>query len=979
MADVYNMSDVFLSYSRRDKEMCRRIFDSFKEQGKEVWADFEDIPLTADWWEEIKAGINASEAFVFLISPDSVRSTVCRQEIDHAVDNNKRIIPVLYREIVEDEDKELIHPSIGAHNWVFINDDNYDDGFGALLASVETDLEHNRTMTRLLVRAREWDNSERAMSYLLIGDDLKEAESWLTQAVNKDPKPMDLHYTYITASRQVESNRQRQLLTGVTIALGVAIALAVFALFQWNDARIAREAAEVAQAAAERSATEALSLALAANSGQFLINNDPDIALTLALEAVEVDSSQPQSQLALANAAYAPGTRFRIQHTAGVVNRVAYNSSGTIILTGTNSGFICLTNSQTGEQIACMGDGQNPVHAEEVFGVAFLPGDLQTASLGEAGEIFIWDIDPDSDTYGEALFEYNHDVGLDSLAISPDGEQVLFGDADGAIGILAWQNSAEPAYLPQHHNSAVTAIAVSPSGELALTGGADGTVYLWDMESRLLLHTEPALHFVNGGGAGVMGFDFNEAETEAVSSGRDDLIIRWNLLEPGIVRRYEGHNDPVTHAVFVPGNMILSSSWDNSIKLWDIETGAVIREFFGHTGGVNDLALHPDRETFVTGSFDTDLRIWTLNSFLINQRLVDFLPAIEKVAVSQDASFVVTAHDEGSVMLWDLTGERDDSVLPQNTDNTNNSDVPPPRRNPNEPLANPIIRHTGTATDVAISPDGTLVVSIGTDDVLHVSNIENKRRQWGISNLDGGTPRALQFDETGDILYVALSNEIRWYEAATGDLINNLLIERSIRAFAVNHDGTQALIGYSGSSDNLHLIDLETGNVIYNLDGHTDGVLSVNFNSDSTQAVSGSFDNTVLVWDLTDGEEIREFRGHSDRILSVAFNPLDSDHVLSASNDRTLRMWSIETGYEIVRFEGHADRVTDATFTTDGEHIFSVSEDRSVIEWRLPHEIDGRVEWALSNRYVPSLSCFERELFRVEPLCEDKSETVQTE
>jgi len=967
MADIYNMSDVFLSYSRRDKVICRRIFDSFKERGKEVWADFEDIPLTADWWEEIKAGINASDAFVFIISPDSVRSTVCRQEIDHAVENNKRIIPVLYREIVEDADKELIHPAIGAHNWVFINDEKYDDGFAALLSSVETDLEHNRTMTRLLVRAREWDDNARARSYLLIGEDLKEAEDWLSHAVNKDPQPIELHYTYITASRQAEANRQRQLLTGVTIALGVAIALAVFSLFQWNDARIAREAAEVAQAAAERSATLAQSTALASNAMQFLINNDPDTALTLALEAVYTDDSLPQTQLALTASAYAPGTRFRIQHTAGVVNRVAYNSSGDTLLTGTNNGFVCLLNTQTGEDIACMGDNETPPHVDEVFGVVFLPGDMQAASLGAAGEIFVWDTDTESDTFGQALFEYNHEFGLDSFATFPDGERILFGDAEGSIGILAWGDDAAPTYLPQHHNSAVTATAVSPSGQFALTGASDGSVYLWDIESRLILHSETALHFIPGGSPGVMGFDFNQTETEALSSGRDGLIMRWNLLEPGVNRRYEGHNDTVTQALFAPNNMILSSSWDNSVKLWDIETGAVIREFFGHTGGVNDVALHPDGETFVTGSFDGDLRIWTLNSFLITQRLVDFLPPIEKVAVSADGTFAVTGHEEGSVMMWDLTGENavvdDLPPPPDNVQNDLNRFTPP--------LARPVIRHTGTVSDVAISPDGTLVASVGRDNVLHVLNIENKRRVWGISSLDGGTPRALQFTEAGDVLYLALSNRIHWYDVASGDELGSLPRDRTIRAFAINADASLALVGYSGSSDNLHLIDMATGDIIHDLDGHTDGVLAVSFNADGTRAASGAFDNAMLVWDLEIGEEIREFRGHSDRILSVAFHPQDSDRVISASNDRTLRMWSIETGYEKVRYEGHADRVTDATFTSDGQHIISVSQDRSVIEWRLPHSIDNLVEWALSNRYVPSLSCFERELFRVEPYCED--------
>jgi len=943
MPDVYNMSDIFLSYSRRDKEMCRRLFDSFKALGKEVWADFEDIPLTADWWAEIQAGINAADSFVFIISPDSVRSEVCWDEIQHAVDMNKRIIPVLYREVLEDNDKEKIHPSIGAHNWVFIREaDDYDAGFQALLASVETDLEHNRTMTRLLVRAREWVDNNKGAGYLLRGEDLSEAETWLTEALHKKPEPTPEHTEYITASRQVEANRQRQLLGSVSIALVIAIVLAVFSLFQWNEARNAREAALVAQAAAEQSAIEAESLALAANSGQSLINNDPDLALTLALESVETDDSQPQSQLALASAAYAPGTRAIIRYEDGVVNRVAYNADGSRLLVGTRNGLVCIWNTQSNEQVGCIGETGERVHEGEVFGIRFAGDASFAVSLGEEGNIFVWDTEPTSDSFGSKLAEYNHPVGLGGLALYPDETRIMFGDVEGTISVWEWQGEDDPTRLPQHHNSSVQAMEISPSGHFALTGARDGTAYLWDLERNLLIHTEPALHFASSSKHGIMSFDFNHTETEALSSGRDDLIYRWDLENPGIIRAYEGHNDPVTHAVFAPGNIILSSSWDNSIRTWDIETGGVVREFFGHTGGVNDLALHPDGSTFVTGSFDRDIRVWTINSFLVLDRFIERMDPIETMAMSHSGEFVVIGNDDGTVMRWDLdTG--DNTIL---------------------------IRHTDTVRGVSISPDDSVVATIGSDGLVHVVDIDTQRRRWGLSDLEGSL-RTVQFTYHGTLLYVVRSDLIEWYDTTTEELVGSIPYDRSIQSFALSHDDTQALVGLSGATNNVHLIDLATGDVIYELDGHNDGVLSVAFNLDGTLGLSGSFDNSVRLWDLQRGEELRAFRAHSDRILSVKFSPTNPDEVISASNDQTIRMWSIETGFEKLSFEGHIQRVTDVDFTPDGQRIVSVSQDRTVIVWRLPHDVDALQDWALSNRFVRTLSCFERELYRVEPFCEE--------
>ena len=65
------MADVFISYSRRDTDFVRRLHEALNARGRDTWVDWEDIPLTAEWWEEIKTGIEATDSFVFIISPDS--------------------------------------------------------------------------------------------------------------------------------------------------------------------------------------------------------------------------------------------------------------------------------------------------------------------------------------------------------------------------------------------------------------------------------------------------------------------------------------------------------------------------------------------------------------------------------------------------------------------------------------------------------------------------------------------------------------------------------------------------------------------------------------------------------------------------------------------------------------------------------------------------------------------------------------------
>jgi hypothetical protein len=84
------MSDVFISYSRKDKEFVKTLHVALSANSCETWIDWQDIPLTADGWQEIEHGIEAADTSVFVLSVDAIASKVCKQEIDHAVRHNKQ-------------------------------------------------------------------------------------------------------------------------------------------------------------------------------------------------------------------------------------------------------------------------------------------------------------------------------------------------------------------------------------------------------------------------------------------------------------------------------------------------------------------------------------------------------------------------------------------------------------------------------------------------------------------------------------------------------------------------------------------------------------------------------------------------------------------------------------------------------------------------------------------------------------------------
>jgi cell division protein FtsL len=235
-------NDIFISYSRRDKQFVVKLDQAFRARHRDPWIDWEDIHEGEAWRKAIQRGIECADTFIFVLSPDAASSEECRKELEQAIRLNKRIIPIVYR------DATNVHPVLAELNWIFFRDgDNFDVAFTKLLKAIDTDLPHVKTHTRLLSRAIEWEQG-RDDGFLLRGKDLGAAEQWLLQAVGKEPLPTELQRKYLTKSRVVEAantrlaeagRRARRILgisimtSGVSLA-GAAIAIAV-ATYQANQ------------------------------------------------------------------------------------------------------------------------------------------------------------------------------------------------------------------------------------------------------------------------------------------------------------------------------------------------------------------------------------------------------------------------------------------------------------------------------------------------------------------------------------------------------------------------------------------------------------------------------------------------------------------------------------------------------------------------------------------------------------------------
>src|SRR5688572_28512949 len=113
------MADVFISYSRRDGAFVLRLQDALKARGREACVDWQDIPPSAEWMAEVRGAIEGGEAVVCVISPDFLESSICRQEVEHAVALQKRLVPIVCRDVTG---RDVPEP-LAKLNWLFFRDE----------------------------------------------------------------------------------------------------------------------------------------------------------------------------------------------------------------------------------------------------------------------------------------------------------------------------------------------------------------------------------------------------------------------------------------------------------------------------------------------------------------------------------------------------------------------------------------------------------------------------------------------------------------------------------------------------------------------------------------------------------------------------------------------------------------------------------------------------------------------------------------
>jgi WD40 repeat protein len=216
---------------------------------------------------------------------------------------------------------------------------------------------------------------------------------------------------------------------------------------------------------------------------------------------------------------------------------------------------------------------------------------------------------------------------------------------------------AQPSATLAGHKKSVWTVAFSPDGKTLASGsggtlGSPGELKLLDAATgRVLAGIEES--------RSIRWVAFSPDGKTIATAEHDNTAKLRDAASGAILRTFAGHGSCLDTAVFSPnGNILATSSWDKTIKLWDVATAQEVKTLQGHDDEVYNVAFSPDGRTVVSACKDGTAKLWDVGTGQARLTLRGHTDVAHSVAFSPDGKTVATASWDRTVKLWDAaTGE----------------------------------------------------------------------------------------------------------------------------------------------------------------------------------------------------------------------------------------------------------------------------------------------------------------------------------
>lgn len=489
--------------------------------------------------------------------------------------------------------------------------------------------------------------------------------------------------------------------------------------------------------------------------------------------------------------------------------------------------------------------------AGHVYQARFDRSSSRVVSVSEKAA-FVWDA-----VNGQQLFALSapegHTATVYGAIFSPDETLIATISKDGRIGLWDAASGISKGFLSDpdivQAGAWYRTLAFVDGGKRLVAGARNGILSTFDVASGTLVSSSK-VHKA-GTPSGIMGLAVSPNGKWLASAGTDGTAKIYDAASGKTLQILSGHDNQVKGIAFnADSSKVLTWSRDGTARVWVVETGAQMSALRGHSNEVGVAGFLSDdpgsggRGGVVTGSDDKMLRVWTTaplaNAVTLRPRWLDEpnvgLRGIGALRVSPDGKRIVAGSNGGRLAVFNAqTGEQQLS-LPG---------------------------HGAPVLDVRFSPDGQTIATVSG----HLDDPE------------------------------AADRSIRIWDAATGSELKRIDHAWRLRSVEFSPDGKKLL---AAATDKAVIVATDASSQEKGLIGAVHGgpITSATWSPDGKMIATSSMDATVRLWDSATLQELdssKPIRLGAGVYRVNWFRYRDETLILAASGDSRLTLWDPAT------------------------------------------------------------------------------------
>jgi WD40 repeat protein len=440
---------------------------------------------------------------------------------------------------------------------------------------------------------------------------------------------------------------------------------------------------------------------------------------------------------------------------------------------------------------------------------------------------------------------------------------------------------------------------------------------------------QPKLVLPVGHTAKVNSAAFSPDAKLIVTTSDDNTAKVWDVASGKLLYSLDEHQNPVFSAAFSPdGKRIVTVSFDKTAKVWDILSGKLLYSLEEHPRDIHSANFSPDGKKLVTASWKT-AKVWNAKNGKFLFSLEGHSKSLGSAIFSPDGNKIVTASDDKTVKIWDAVRGK---------------------------LLLSLVGHTRFVNSAVFSPDGKRIVSVSKYEGCKVWDAENGKLFFSLDKQTSAIYSAVFSPDGQKIVTASFDSTARVWDATSGELVFNLH-GHTATIYSANFSPNGKMILTASYDNTAKIWDAENGKLLHSLMGHTNSLSSAVFSSDGKKIVTASWDNSARIWDASNGDVIFSLAGHTSFINSAVYSQ-DGKRIIIALGNKTAKVWDVASGKLLHNLEGHKGSIETACFSSDGKRILTASWDRTAKIWdaengNLLHSLEGHKRKISSALFSP--------------------------